>query len=312
MKIHATSSFKEPEKSKMFLTNWVSQLEKRNNRAYHKIELQTSLGKTIVWELNPNENHNETLVIFPGYRTSPLFWDVDRGLDTLLQNTRLFLVETNGQANLSDGNTPSIKSLDYGKWATEVLDQLKIKKTNIAGASFGGLVCMKLCLVSPDRIKKAILLNPGCFRLLSLSFKNLYYNLLPMLITSRKNVVKFLDQIVFYKPHHQISTEAENLLIDYEFHVISNHIDKNQKPYNMKQEVAGHNVPTHLILSDKDSMMPYKKSLRNAEKHLKNLASVTVFKNLGHGIETDPKAIEKIKALIHDDEKDLPSKFRIA
>ena len=73
-----------------------------------------------------------------------------------LHKMRIFLVETNGLPNLSDGETPDIKSLGYGIWASEVLEKLKIEKAFIAGASFGGLICMKLAIVKPEVIKSVL------------------------------------------------------------------------------------------------------------------------------------------------------------
>ena len=200
MKIIRKSYFKEPTIDLPRFESWVSQLEKLNRYKYEKITIQTSLGKTKVYELNSDKTNTETLLIFPGFRTTSLIWDLDKGLAPLAKKYRIFMVETNGQPNLSDGNTPSIKSLEYGEWGKEVFDALGIEKAFIAGASFGGLVCMKISICIPDRIKAAILLNPGCFRFISLGYKNMYYNLLPIVNPSSKNITKFLNQIIFHKP----------------------------------------------------------------------------------------------------------------
>lgn len=205
------SYFKNPQQDIPFLENWVTRLEKANGYNYENIQIATSLGKTIVWGLNTENRDLETLVIFPGFRTSALFWDFDRGLEHLQGKYRIFMVETNGQPNLSEGYSPAIKSNDYGKWACEVLDQLLIEKTYIAGASFGGLVCMKLCITNPERVKAVFLLNPACFRMISLSLRNLYNNLLPVFFPNHNNLSTFLDSVVFCKPDHKISPEAENL-----------------------------------------------------------------------------------------------------
>jgi hypothetical protein len=189
VEIKKISAFKDPAQDLQWFENWVQQLQTENNRQYQRFELQTSLGKTHIWGLHTEDETLETLVIFPGARTTPLFWDFDRNLDNLNKKLRIFLVETNGLPNPSEGKTPDIKSLDYGHWAAEILDQLKLKKAFIAGASFGGLICMKLAIVSPERVKAAFLLNAGCLQPFSLSLKNLYYNLLPILAPSKKNVI---------------------------------------------------------------------------------------------------------------------------
>jgi pimeloyl-ACP methyl ester carboxylesterase len=294
MKLYNTSQFKDEKADQGYFENWVSQLEKNSGRKYERYEIQTSLGKTVVWGHQTTENHSDTLVIFPGARTTSLFWDFDKGLDNLGQGLRIFLVETNGLPNLSEGNTPDIKSLDYGYWATEVFDQLKIDKAYIAGASFGGLICMKFGLVSPERIQSAFLLNPGCLQPFSLTLKNLYYNLLPILVTTEKNVSKFLDQAVFSKPNHQLSSISEKMIIEYEVFAIARYIDKTQKPYYMDKELEKVQVETYLLLGDKDLLFPFQKSVDNAKRQIKPLKEVKIYPNVGHGIETYGDALNYI------------------
>ena len=294
MKLYNTSKFKDEKADHAYFENWVGQLEKNNGRKYERYEIQTSLGKTMVWGHQTSENPPNTLVIFPGARTTSLFWDFDKGLDNLGQELRIFMVETNGLPNLSEGNTPDINSLDYGVWATEVFDQLKIQKAYIAGASFGGLICMKFGMVSPERIQAAFLLNPGCLQPFSLTLKNLYYNLLPILVTTEKNVSKFLDQAVFSKPNHQLSSISEKMIIDYEVFAIARYIDKTQKPYFMNKELEKVQVETYLLLGDKDLLFPFQKSLDHAKRLIKTLKEVKIYTNVGHGIETFDKAMNYI------------------
>lgn len=301
MKIKAISHFKDEIRDRQYFENWVKQVEQANQRKYERIEVETSIGKTQIWGLNTNEPQLETLVIFPGARTTALIWDFDRGLDNLNQKFRIFLVETNGLPNLSNGATPDIKSLDYGVWANEVFDKLNIEKAFVVGASFGGLICMKLGITNPERIKAAFLLNPGCLQFFSLGLANLYYNILPILSPKPKNILKFLNKAIFAKPNHQLSPFAEKMLVDYEVFAISRYKDNTQKPYYMNQELAKVKVDTYLLLGDKDLLFPFQKSIENAKKHIKPLKDIKIFQNVGHGIETYPMAMqyigEKIKEI---------------
>lgn len=294
MEIKNRSSFKDPEKDLLWFKQWVSELEQSNNRQYQSIELTTSLGKTQVWGLNLEHADLEPLVIFPGARTTSLFWDFDRGLDQLGKDMRIYLVETNGLPNLSDGNSPDIKGLGYGEWAVEVLNGLNIEKSYVAGASFGGLICMKLGIVAPKKIKAAFLLNPGCLQAFSLSLKNLYYNLLPIFSPSRKNVSTFLDKAVFCKPTHQLSPASEKRIIDYEVFALTRYLDKTQKPYYMDKQLEQVQVATYLLEGDQDLLFPFEKSISNAQAKLSNLKEVKVFPNVAHGIETYAEAIQFI------------------
>ena len=134
MRIAKTSQFKSVDQDKIWFENWVTRLETLNGKQYQRFQLETALGKTHIWGLNTSDESLESIVIFPGARTTSLFWDFDNGLHHLGQKLRVFLVETNGLPNLSDGNTPDIKSLDYGEWASDLLTKLNIKSAFIAGA----------------------------------------------------------------------------------------------------------------------------------------------------------------------------------
>lgn len=298
MNIKNKSYFKDEKTDKSYFENWVTQLEENNGRQYERYVIETSLGKTHVWGLNTKEKHIDTLVIFPGARTTALIWDFDKGLDNFNHKMKIFMVETNGLPNLSDGETPDIKSLDYGFWATEVLEQLKIEKAFVAGASFGGLICMKLGIVKSEKIKAAFLLNPGCLQPFSMTLKNLYFNLLPIIKPSEKNVLKFLDKAVFSKPNHKLSEFSEKMLVDYEVFAISRYKDKTQKPYYMDKQLEDVKVDTYLLEGDKDLLFPFQKSIENAQNHIQTLKETKVFNNVGHGIETYDKALNYIGEII--------------
>lgn len=299
MKIKNKSYFKDEKTDRSYFEKWVKQLENNNDRQYERYEIETSLGKTNVWGLYTKEEHLDTLVIFPGARTTSLIWDFDKGLDNLNHKMRIFMVETNGLPNLSDGSTPDIKSLDYGVWAAEVFDKLKIEKAFVSGASFGGLICMKLGIVCPEKVQATFLLNPGCLQPFSLTLKNLYFNILPIINPTEKNVSKFLDKAVFSKPNHKLSEFSEKMLIDYEVFAISRYKDNTQKPYYMDKQLEEVKIDTYLLEGDKDLLFPFQKSIENAKRQIKNLKETKVFNDVGHGIETYNKALnyigEKIK-----------------
>jgi pimeloyl-ACP methyl ester carboxylesterase len=158
---------------------------------------------------------------------------------------------------------------------------------------------MKLGIVSPERIKAAFLLNPGCLQPFSLTLKNLYFNLLPIIKPTQKNVSKFLDKAVFSKPNHKLSDFSEKMLVDYEVFAISRYKDKTQKPYYMDRQLEEVKAETYLLVGDKDLLFPYQKSVDNAKRQIKTLKETKIYNNVGHGIETYDKALnyigEKIK-----------------
>ena len=58
-------------------------------------------------------------------------------------------------------------------------------------------------------------------------------------------------------------------------------------------------VKTHLLVGDKDILIPYQKSVKRAKKHLGTaLQEVSVFKNVGHGIECYQPSLEYIEKVL--------------
>ncbi|WP_090697224.1 alpha/beta fold hydrolase [Daejeonella rubra] len=295
MQTYSTCYFKDPVPDHQFIKQWVSKLEELNNRQYERNNVPNHLGNTVVWSLNSDRTTLPFLFIFPGFRTSSLFWDLDNGLQLIEDRYRIYLVETNGQPTLSDGNTPDIKTLDYGHWAAEVITHFTPDRVNVAGSSFGGLVCLKLAIAAPDKVDQIFLLNPGCFQAFSLSLKNLFYNLLPIVQPSVKNVKRFLDKAVFYPPAHYLPEERMQMIIDYEVFALTRHVDKAQKPYAMKkEELQRVEAAVHLIVGERDLLFPYLLTIKAAEQGLKNLKRVNVLPDTGHGIETLREALLKI------------------
>jgi pimeloyl-ACP methyl ester carboxylesterase len=293
--IKRKSYFKNPKQNIADFYLWVNKLENYTGRQYVKNFYPTPLGQCLVWTITNQNDDLPTLIIFPGFRTTPLFFDLQKGLDKLIPHYKIYLVETNGQPNPSDGNSPSIQSDDYGHWAKTLLDAIGINETYIAGASFGGQVCMKLSKVAPEKVKAAFLLNPGGLRNISFAFTNLYYNVLPILSTTRENIRKFLYKIVFCSPNHVLDIEMEDLLIDYQMLALSQYKDNTEKPYYMGKDLMNVKSDMHLILGENDRLMPPQQSIANAKKYLPNVKAIHLLKQTGHGIETSNEALDIIK-----------------
>ena len=297
--IQHRSAFKNPAEGQQKYLDWVSELAKLNGRApYVRTDLTTSLGKTVVWQLADNAKDLPPLVLFPGFRTTALFWDLDDGLDELKNHCTLYIVDTNGQPNASDGGTPDIKGTGYGEWAGEVLAQLGLEKAWIAGASFGGTITAKLAISHPEKVQGIFMLNPGCIQPFSMSLKNLWYNVLPILSPTQKHISQFLDKAVLHAPVHTLPPKAYAHLVAYQELALREYKDKTQKPYFMKAELGQVSVPVWLLLGECDILFPTEKSAANGRKYLPQLQEIQQFKEVGHGIETYKPAIQYVAKTI--------------
>lgn len=293
MKIRATSYYKNPAEDRIFMEEWNQKIQLANGIEYQPIELQTSLGKTVVWSYNAKQTELESLVVFPGFRTCGLFWELDGALEELREKYRIFLVDVNGQPGLSEGNVPHLKSDGFGQWAREVFEGLKLEKTHIAGASFGGYICLKACASVPEKINKVLLFNPAGIQSVSLAPRTLYYNLLPLISPTKKSIRKFLDNLVFYKDLHKLSEEFMQLTVDYQFHALTRHKNKTQPPIAIKKdELFELKSDIYLILGEQDILFPFLNTIALAENYIPSLKGYYTVPDTGHGIETSKVAFK--------------------
>ncbi|GAB2596064.1 alpha/beta fold hydrolase [Spirosoma areae] len=295
MKSKRVSTFKNPTEATLFLENWNRQVEARNGFTYERVTVPTAFGTTRVWAANRHLTNAKTIVFFPGARTCGLFWDMDNCLLPFRENYRYYIVEVNGQPSLSDGQCPAVKTTNYGLWATQVLDGLGLQKTNIAGASLGGLICLKLCLASPERIDKAFLLNPAGIQPFSSSVRNLYYNLLPMLLPTPGNLNKFLDTAIFCPPTHSVPPAYRELMSSYLLYALKNHKFRGDYPAPLDQSEL-HRLTTDIVLivGEKDLLFPAQETIRLARQHIPSLRDSHLLANTAHGIETSKEALRMV------------------
>src|SRR5947209_19052476 len=133
MKTKAISSYKS-EADKQFVEEWIKRVNTLNDSFYKKISLETSFGETIVWAFNHERHDLEPVFILPGARTFGMYWDLNDNLKPLKKDFRIYLVDVIGQPGLSSGNSPNVKTNEFGLWICELLDGLNLDKTNIVGA----------------------------------------------------------------------------------------------------------------------------------------------------------------------------------
>lgn len=308
MYIHSTSSFRQKEQGVQAYAIWADAMIAHSGHPYQKKQITTLLGKTTVWmwdllsSQTSGDTHAKTLVIFPGFRTSSLFWDADGALGIFQSSqtsqssrvSRICLIETNGQPNDSDGNTPKIATHDYGLWAKDVVMQLGATQENpvyIAGASFGCTVCAQLSIVAPELVAKMVWLNPGCLAPFSLSLKNLYLSLLPVIKKSKDSVVMFFEKSVFCPPNHRPSSAAWELLLQYEVLALQQWLDRAQKPVQLSIEDCQRiRTPLLLLVGDRDLLFVPEKTVSRAKREITSLVQAVLLPHVGHGSEVTSSA----------------------
>ena len=292
------SKFKN-EAAKTFVEQWIDAAIAKSALNYEKLDVETSFGRTRVLAAGHSEKHLQPLVYVPGARTCGAFLALSNQLQILRGEYRIYLLDVVGQVGMSDGDCPSLKDASYGVWLDEVCRKLDIERAVFVGASFGGQIIMKLAAVAPERIEKAVLMNPIGFSNVSFSPLSLYRMLAPVLFPNRKTVESFLDHIVF-APNDGITRETKKRVADFMENAVVNFQFGGEYPSKMQEaEIKKLVAETHLIVGELDGLIPFQKTIKRAEDLLPNLKTVERFPEQAHGIEVSSDAISRLREILN-------------
>jgi pimeloyl-ACP methyl ester carboxylesterase len=106
------------------------------------------------------ESHGagEPIILIPGFASG--VWNWIRQTEELAKDFRVVTFDPRGVGNSLARNDSELKNLSMQTFVEDVrrlLDFLKIEKTHILGASFGGFVAQEFALQFPERLHKLIL-----------------------------------------------------------------------------------------------------------------------------------------------------------
>jgi pimeloyl-ACP methyl ester carboxylesterase len=292
------SKFKN-QAAQTFVERWIDSTIENSALTYQKLDVETPFGKTRVLAINHSEKHLPSLIYVPGARTCGAFLDLSDRLQILSGEHRIYLLDVVGQIGMSDGNCPNLKDNSYGVWLDEVCRKLEIERAVFVGASFGGQIIIKLAAVAPDKIEKAVLMNPIGFSNISFAPLNLYRTLAPVIFPNRKTVENFLNHIVF-APNDGINRETKSRVADFIENAVKNFQFAGEYPSKLSDaEIKKLTAETHLLVGEADGLIPFQKTIKRAAELLPNLKSVKNFPEQAHGIEVSSNAILRLQEILN-------------
>lgn len=118
--------------------------------------VDTPFGRTHMLVAGPEDG--EPLIMLQGMAGSSVLWH--HQLADFAQQCRLYALDTVGQPGLSDPNPPSIFDDSYAHWLMAVQDALGLERSDMMGISISGWAIMRLGIIQPERLRKAVLLSP--------------------------------------------------------------------------------------------------------------------------------------------------------
>jgi pimeloyl-ACP methyl ester carboxylesterase len=243
-------------------------------RLFSDIDLETTFGKTHVVETG---NHDGTpLLVFHGGNSTSAYNLLM--CQFLLDDFHVYAVDILGHPGKSDEVCLSHRGYAYGEWASEVIDKLGYDSIACFGGSFGGGVLAKLMCVSPQKVRKAVLLVPsGISNAIPVASLKMLIPLLQYRVTKK---IKYLIKTALYMALFEDVLDEDTL--DSIKDSFDNVKTKVGMPTNVEtKRLAAYHSRALVIAAENDCLFPARKVLPRAKRMISN-CSVYEIKDSGH------------------------------
>jgi pimeloyl-ACP methyl ester carboxylesterase len=208
----------------------------------------------------------------------------------LAKHFRLYAPDTMGHPGLSDQTVLSSNNLEYGQWASDVIDSLGFTEMVCMGGSFGGGVLVKLMEYAPAKVAKSILIVPS--GIANISLGSVLFKLgIPMvkylLMPTRERLVKAILPMAL----NEASIDDNNIsMVEATFKHVS---VKAQLPSNAKLgALAKCTAPTLLFAGEKDVLFPGDNVIRRARELIPQLTYSECLKGCPHMYMLDSNRLQ--------------------
>lgn len=223
------------------------------------------------------------LILIPGFASGAWTWFCQT--EELAKNFRVITFDPRGIGQ--SGNDATNLSLEtFVEDVVQILDDLKIEKVNVLGASFGGFVALEFALRFPERVGKLIL---ACT---TAGGKNHVRPDIEILRSFTRNPEFSLGEQIrhFFRPAFTEKFNAEHAEIVEKVCVLREENDVSDETYSaqlqtafsfdVEEKLGEINHETLVMTGDKDNLVPMQNSINLAEKLPK--ARLKIIKNGSH------------------------------
>ena len=263
----------------------------------------TRFGKTHLLKTG-NPKGKPILLFHGGNSTTPFNL---RDFLFFRNNYLIYAIDTMGHPGKSAHTLLSPKNLEYGEWASDVINSLGFKKIICMGGSSGGGILMKLMCVAPHKISKAVLLVPSGICNASTTGKlfNVGFPLMMYRITQKEKWLRkaILPMVIDENEIDDCTLEMIKCIFDHG--IINSDMPGNVIITDMKNYMPS----TLLIAGEKDVLFPGRKLIARAKTIIPDLRT-HLMKGSGHMCYLSSGKNRKVVELIAEflaDKADLKS-----
>ncbi|XMB85897.1 alpha/beta hydrolase [Mycoplasmatota bacterium WC44] len=263
------------------------------NIEFEDAYVDTRFGKTHLLKIG-NPNGKPILLFHGGNSTTPYCL---RDFLSFKDEYLIYAPDTMGHPGKSAQTVLSTKNLEYGEWASDVIDGLGFEQMICMGGSYGGGVLVKLMCFAPQKILKAILLVPsGIYTASTISI--LFSMGIPMILYKITQKEKWLKKAILPMAINEKDIDESTFeMVKYAFNnvCVKTGTPSNVKESNMKNFTA----PTLLITGEKDVLFPGEKVIARAKSIIPNLKTYLI-KESGHMCGLSSEKLKNILEIIAD------------
>jgi pimeloyl-ACP methyl ester carboxylesterase len=245
------------------------------NIDFENIYVDTRFGKTHLLKTG-NPDGMPILLFHGGNSTSPYYL---RDFLWFRNKYLIYAADTMGHPGKSAETVLSAKNLEYGEWASDVIDGLGFKKMICMGGSYGGGVLMKLMCVAPQKISKAILLVPS--GICNASNASIMFTMgIPMILYKITQNKKWLMKAIL--PMAIDGNDIDESTFEMVKCAFDNVCIKAGMPSNVKAtDMKNYTASTLLLTGEKHVLFPGAKVIARAKTIIPNLKTY-LMKGSGH------------------------------
>jgi pimeloyl-ACP methyl ester carboxylesterase len=190
----------------------------------------------------------------------------------------VYAIDVLAQPNKSAETRLDMKTLDYGKWLTELIIKLKLKEVTLVGFSFGGLISLKALEFNETSIKEVFLIAP-VYIVNGNPILSLWKMFIPL-----KSFIKSNDKRKIMKVMDVLFSETDD---DFALEFLANtfqycNMDFSPLPVISKRNANNIKTSITIFAAESDIMFPGKKMIKRAKSIFPSLMRTVLLKNSKH------------------------------
>jgi pimeloyl-ACP methyl ester carboxylesterase len=235
--------------------------------------IQTRYGDTHVVTVGPLDA--PPVVIFHGGNMiSPVSF---AWMKDLTPSYRFYAPDTVGHPGYSAETRLNPASDQYGRWAADVIQALRLEQPIVLGGSYGAGILLNLATVAPQSIGKAALVVPSGFVAPPLG-PMIMGIVLPMLLYRATHQRRWLVRSL-----SAMSAEPDELLVEATGAVYDGvHIEAHMPHCVTAEALRCFSAPTLVLAAEKDVLFPAQRVLTRARQVIPNLTGAEVLAGSSH------------------------------